>query len=43
VEAAIEELARDRSALSPVRANQEIYRLLKDGVSTPPTTLQNDW
>ena len=29
---AIEELTRDRSKLVPVNANQEIYRLLKDGV-----------
>src|SRR5690606_24667603 len=29
---AIEELTRDRSALSPVHANQDVYRLLKDGV-----------
>jgi type I restriction enzyme R subunit len=29
---AIEELARDRSAMTPVHANREIYRLLKDGV-----------
>ncbi|HLW01390.1 MAG TPA: type I restriction endonuclease subunit R [Ktedonobacterales bacterium] len=29
---AIEELTRDRSMLSPVHANREIYKLLKDGV-----------
>ncbi len=29
---AVEELARDRSALSPAHANREVYRLLKDGV-----------
>ena len=29
---AIEELTKDRSTLSPVRANQEVYKLLKDGV-----------
>lgn len=28
----VEELARDRSKLLPVNANQEVYRLLKDGV-----------
>ena len=28
----IEELARDRSRMSPAAANREIYRLLKDGV-----------
>lgn len=29
----IEELIRDRSKLLPVNANQEVYRLLKDGVT----------
>lgn len=29
---AIEELTRDRSAMIPVNANQEFYRLIKDGV-----------
>ena len=29
---AVEELCRDRSALSPVEANREIYDLLRDGV-----------
>jgi type I restriction enzyme R subunit len=29
---AVEELTRDRSAMTPVHANREIYRLLKDGV-----------
>jgi type I restriction enzyme R subunit len=32
IEAAIEELTRDRSSLSPVNANREIYTMLKDGV-----------
>src|SRR6266568_4301721 len=32
IEAAIEEIARDRSALSMAQANREVYRLLKDGV-----------
>jgi type I restriction enzyme R subunit len=32
VEAAIDELTRDRSAMSLVAANREIYRLLKDGI-----------
>ncbi|MCA9397733.1 type I restriction endonuclease subunit R, partial [candidate division WWE3 bacterium] len=31
IEEAISELARDRSAMSIVKANQEIYKLLKDG------------
>src|SRR5437899_4280362 len=29
---AIDELTKDRSVLSSVRANQEIYKLLKDGI-----------
>jgi type I restriction enzyme R subunit len=29
---AVDEVTKDRSVLSPVRANQEVYRLLKDGV-----------
>src|SRR3954469_3407275 len=29
---AVEELTKDRSVLSPVRANEEVYKLLKDGV-----------
>ncbi len=32
IELAIEELARDRSALAPVYANREVYALLKHGV-----------
>jgi len=32
IEGAIEELTRDRGALSPAQANREVYRLLKDGV-----------
>lgn len=32
-----EELARDRSKLLPVNANQEVYRLLKDGVPVSVT------
>lgn len=32
IESAIEELIRDRSSLSPVNANREIYAMLKDGV-----------
>lgn len=31
----VEELTRDRSKLLPVNANQEVYRLLKDGVPVP--------
>lgn len=29
---AVNELTKDRSVLSPVRANQDVYKLLKDGV-----------
>ena len=32
LELAVDELARDRSAMIPVNANQEVYQLLKDGV-----------
>jgi type I restriction enzyme R subunit len=32
IEAAIHELTQDRGALSPARANQAVYRLLKSGV-----------
>ncbi len=36
---AIEELARDRSILSPAHANQEVYKLLKQGV---PVAVRGD-
>ena len=32
IEIAIQELTKDRSTLSPARANQAVYQLLKDGV-----------
>ena len=32
IEIAIQEVTKDRSAMSPARANQAVYRLLKDGV-----------
>ncbi|MGA7222395.1 MAG: type I restriction endonuclease subunit R [Candidatus Acidiferrales bacterium] len=32
IDLAVEELSKDRSVLSPVRANQDIYKLLRDGV-----------
>src|SRR6266404_753728 len=35
IDLAVEELSKDRSVLSPVRANQEIFKLLRDGVKTP--------
>jgi len=37
---AVEEITRDRSSLSPLKANQEIYQLLKDGV---PVTYQDEY
>lgn len=40
VDVAIEEITRDRSSLSPLKANQEIYQLLKDGV---PVTYQDEY
>ena len=35
---AIEELTRDRGAMSLVQANREVYKLLKDGVSRSSST-----
>jgi type I restriction enzyme R subunit len=32
IEIAIQEITKDRSAMSPARANQAVYKLLKDGV-----------
>lgn len=40
IEMAIEEITKDRSSLSTVRANQEIYKLLKDGV---PVTYRDEY
>lgn len=37
IDLVVEELARDRSKLLPVNANQEFYRLLKDGVPVSVT------
>src|SRR5579863_4867927 len=31
-EIAIQEVTKDRSTMSPARANQDVYKLLKDGV-----------
>lgn len=39
IQLAIEELAKDRSAMSMAQANREIYKLLKDGVRV---SFQND-
>jgi type I restriction enzyme R subunit len=35
VDQSVEELSKDRSVLSPVRANQEIHKLIRDGVKVP--------
>lgn len=35
IQTAIDELARDRSAMSLEAANREVYRLLKDGIPVP--------
>jgi type I restriction enzyme R subunit len=35
IEVAVEEISRDRSSLSAVSANREIYQLLKEGVKVP--------
>src|SRR5713101_1008297 len=32
IDAAVEALTRDRSAMSPAQANRQIYKLLKDGI-----------
>ena len=37
---AVDEITRDRSSLSPLKANQEIYQLLKDGV---PVTYKDEY
>ena len=39
IDGAIEELTRDRGAMSPAQANRDVYRLLKDGVKV---TYQDD-
>jgi len=39
---AIEELTRDRSRMSPVAANREIYHLLKNGVRVPMPDPEGD-
>lgn len=40
IDIAVDEITRDRSSLSPLKANQEIYQLLKDGV---PVTYQDEY
>ena len=41
-ELAVYELTKDRSVLSPVRANQEVYQLLKDGVKVTYRTSDDE-
>ena len=43
IDLAIEELVKDRSLMAPAQANQEVYRLLKDGVRvTVPSEDEGD-
>ena len=42
IDLAIAEIAKDRSLLSPVRANQEVYQLLKDGVKVTYRTSDDE-
>ena len=41
-ELAVSEVTKDRSVLSPVRANQEVYQLLKDGVKVTYRTSDDE-
>ncbi|MDP4132830.1 MAG: type I restriction endonuclease, partial [Bacillota bacterium] len=40
IDMAIEEITKDRSSLSPVAANKEMYKLIKDGV---PVTYRDEY
>lgn len=42
LELAVEELLRDRSALSPAAANQQVYGLLKDGIEITMRVGENE-
>ena len=42
IDLAVTEIARDRSVLSPVRANKEVYKLLKDGVKVTYRTAEDE-
>lgn len=42
IELAIEELARDRSIMSPANANREVYQLLKNGVKVSFQDSENE-
>ena len=41
-EIAVSEVTKDRSVLSPVRANQEVYQFLKDGVKVTYRTSDDE-
>jgi type I restriction enzyme R subunit len=42
IDLAVEELVRDRSLVSPVEANREVYRVLKDGVRVTVPSEEGD-
>jgi type I restriction enzyme R subunit len=42
IDLAVSEIAKDRSVLSPVRANQEVYQLLKEGVKVTYRTADDE-
>jgi len=42
IDLAVAELVKDRSVLSPVRANKEVYKLLKDGVQVTYRTADDE-
>ncbi len=42
IELAIQEVTKDRSAMSAARANQDVYRLLKDGVKVTVKRSEDD-
>jgi type I restriction enzyme R subunit len=42
IETAVHELTKDRSAMSPARANQAVYKLLKDGVKVTSKRADGD-
>jgi type I site-specific restriction-modification system R (restriction) subunit len=45
IQTAVDELTRDRSAMSLEAANREVYRLLKDGIRCqfPTATRRPEW
>jgi len=42
IDIAIQEVTKDRSAMSPARANQVVYKLLKDGVKVTSKSIEDD-